>query len=239
VARGRLSSVIVADYLRVIGSGEMEPGSVLPAESALCDTYGVGRSVVREALQALDAKGFIIVRQGSVATVAPRFKWHILDADFLSVHSGEEFFSQLQIAREVLEPQLASLAALNADDEAIERMGELNRQLATSPQSAEQHAKLDIDFHEVLAFASGNSILATFHSSLTSLGERTRHASASIPGAIERALGWHERILEAVVARDSVAASAAMTLHLRQVHSEIEHLDLGEPERHHGTGPST
>lgn len=228
MARGRLSSAIVADYLKVIGSGEMEPGAVLPAESALCEAYHVGRSVVREALQALDAKGFIVVRQGSLATVAPRFKWHILDADFLSVHSGEEFFSQLQTAREVLEPQLAALAALNADDEAIDRMRELNQQLGTSRQSPEQHAKLDIDFHEVLAFSSGNSILATFHNSLTSLGERTRYASAGIPGAIDRAANWHVRILEAVIARDPLAASAAMTLHLRQVHSEIEHLDHEE-----------
>jgi DNA-binding FadR family transcriptional regulator len=209
----------------MIGSGELPPESVLPAESALCEVYGVGRSVVREALQALDAKGFIIVRQGSVAVVAPRFRWHILDADFLAVHSGKEFFSQLQTAREVLEPQLAALAALNADDEAIGRMSELNRQLGASRQSAEQHAKVDIEFHEVLAYSSGNSILATFHSSLTSLGERTRHASATIPGAIDRAWNWHVRILEAVSARDPLAASAAMTLHLRQVHSEIELLD--------------
>lgn len=222
-ARGRLSAAIVADYLGLIGSGYAQPGSTLPAESALCEKYDVGRSVVREALQALDAKGFIIVRQGSLATVAPRFKWHVLDSEFLAVHSGEAFYSQLQTAREVLEPQLAGLAALNADRESVETMEGLNRQLGANLK-AEEHAQIDIAFHEAIAFAGGNSILANFHSSLTSLGERTRHASAGVAGAIDRAHAWHVRILDAVKDRDAVAASAAMTLHLRQVRAEIEHI---------------
>lgn len=233
MARTRLSTAIVRDHLRRIGSGEMPEGSLLPPESVICEEYSVGRSVVRDALQALHAKGFIVVRQGSVASVAPRYRWNVLDSDFLSVNSGSEFYSQLQAAREAIEPQVAALAAQNATDETIEQLDALNKLLAEQKKSPEQHSRIDIEFHETLAFASGNSILASFHSSLTSLGQRTRSASATIPGAIDRALVWHLQILDAVRERDPVAAAAAMQLHLRQVRGEIARLDehelLAEP----------
>jgi DNA-binding FadR family transcriptional regulator len=225
MARARLSNAIVTDYLRKIGSGEIEPGAALPPESLLCETYGVGRSVVREALQALDAKGFIVVRQGSVASVAPRYKWHVLDSEFLDVNSGEEFFALLQEARELLEPRLASIAAGRATPEAIAEMEAFNSRLAVTKHSPTEHAELDIAFHDAIARATDNSILVSLHASITGLGQRSRSASAAIPGAIDRAVVWHQHIVDALKAGDSVGASAAMHLHLRQVREELSRID--------------
>ncbi|CAN5443983.1 FadR/GntR family transcriptional regulator [soil metagenome] len=228
MARARLSNAIVSDYLRKIGAGEIEPGSPLPPESVLCETYGVGRSVVREALQALDAKGFIVVRQGSVATVAPKYHWHVLDQEFLEVTNAEEYFSLLQEARELLEPRLASIAATRATDEAIAEMADINRQLAAVKDSPSQHAELDIAFHDAVARATDNAILVSMHSSITGLGQRTRSASAAVPGAIDRAVVWHEQIVDALRSRDAIGASAAMHLHLRQVRDELTRIDKND-----------
>lgn len=225
MARARLSNAIVSDYLRKIGAGEIEPGAPLPPESVLCETYGVGRSVVREALQALDAKGFIVVRQGSVATVAPKYHWHVLDQEFLEVTNAEEYFSLLQEARELLEPRLASIAATRASDEAIDEMAAINQRLAAVKDSPAQHAELDIAFHDAVARATDNAILVSMHSSITGLGQRTRSASAAVPGAIDRAVVWHQQIVDALRSRDSIGASAAMHLHLRQVRDELTRLD--------------
>lgn len=228
MARRRLSHAIVLDYLRDIGSGAIASGSPMPTEATLCETYGVGRSVVREALQALHAKGFIIVRQGSVATVAARQHWNVLDADFLAVHSGTEFFLDLQVAREILEPQIAALAAQNATPDDVRDLEASFAAMADDSSAPKVHAEQDIRFHRALAQASGNAILASFHDSLTSLGQRTRSASAHIPGAIKRAQQWHEQILEAVRAGDPDSAAAAMRLHLKQVREEIERLDASD-----------
>tara|TARA_R110002051_G_scaffold325483_1_gene428136 strand:+ start:10677 stop:11387 length:711 start_codon:yes stop_codon:yes gene_type:complete len=225
MARPRLSNAIVTDYLQKIGSGEIEPGEPLPPESVLCETYGVGRSVIREALQALDAKGFIVVRQGSVASVAPRYKWHVLDSEFLDVNSGEEFFALLQEARELLEPLLAALAAERATSEAISEMEDINNRLAVTKSSPTEHADLDIAFHDAIARATDNAILVSLHSSITGLGQRSRSISAGIPGAIDRAVVWHQHIVDALKAADPVGASAAMHLHLRQVSDELERAD--------------
>jgi DNA-binding FadR family transcriptional regulator len=225
MARRRRSEAIVLDFLRSIGEGTLSVGSPLPAESILCQRYGVGRGVVREALQALDAKGFVVVRQGSVAKVARRQHWNVLDSDFLHVHSGTEFFPQLQTAREVLEPQIARLAATNATDAAIAAMVEANARLEGDVKNPADHAVHDIAFHRAIAQACDNSILASFHDSLTSLGERARLASAAIPGAIGRAISWHGEIIDAIRSRDPDGAWAAMTMHLRQVRAELVRLD--------------
>lgn len=228
MAKARLSNAIVTDFLQRIGTGEIEPGAALPPESVLCEQYGVGRSVVREALQALDAKGFIVVRQGSVAVVAPRYHWHVLDQEFLAVNNPEEYYSLLQEAREVLEPPLAALAAARATADAIDEMEQVNRRLETVLDDPSQHAELDIAFHDAVARASDNAILVSMHSSITGLGQRTREASSSIPGAIERAVAWHDQVIASIRSRDSVGASAAMHLHLRQVREELERIDAAQ-----------
>lgn len=221
MSKVRLSNAIVSDYLRRIGSGEMKPGDNMPAESAMCDEYGVGRSVVREALQALDAKGFILVRQGSVAVVAPRYQWHVLDPEFLDVTNPEEYFSLVHEVREVLEPAIAALAASRATEDAIAEMDEINRRLERVIRSPDEHAELDIAVHDAIARATDNAILVSMHTSLTGLGYRTRTATAAVDGAISRAIDWHDRIIDAIRDRDPVGASAAMHLHLRQVRHDL------------------
>lgn len=225
MAKERMSNAIVSDYLERIGSGELEPGTQLPAEGALCEMYGVGRSVVREALQALDAKGFVIVRQGSVAAVAPRHRWQVLDPAFLAVNTGEDFFDELQEAREVLEPRLAAIAATRITPEGLAELAELNQQLSATQEEPEEHAAKDLAFHEAIARATDNSLLVSLHASISGLGWRTRFASAAVPGAIDRAAAWHERIVEALQAGDPVWAAAAMELHLRQVRNELGRID--------------
>jgi DNA-binding FadR family transcriptional regulator len=225
VARRKLSDSIVEDFLRRIGNGELQAGAAVPAESALSATYGVGRSVTREALRGLAAKGFLEVRQGSATVVAPRHRWQVLDPDFLAVNSGDEFFAQLQEARELIEPQLAALAAERADAEVIATLQELTRQLADAGTNRSEHARIDIRFHEVIATATGNPVLASLHASITSLGLRTREASVDVPGAVDRAVFWHRHILAAIESGDASSADAAMRMHLRQVRDELEQLD--------------
>ncbi|RDB48567.1 FadR/GntR family transcriptional regulator [Tsukamurella tyrosinosolvens] len=220
MARRRLSTEIVRDVLRKIADDELVPGDQLPAEAGLCAEYEVSRSVVRDALQALNAKGFLVVRQGSVATVAERHRWNVLDPDFLTNTDGSRYFSHLYDARVTLEPSIAAAVAGRADPEICRTLTELNEQLLgeTTP---ERHAELDIAFHDALAQASGNPVLVSWHSQLVGLGKQTRRISSSVDGSIERAVFWHNQIIDAIATGDQAAAAAAMTLHLRQVQADL------------------
>lgn len=222
----RRSDEIVADFLSKIGSGELLEGQSVPPESALCASYGVSRSVVREALRAVSAKGFLTISQGAVTQIAPKSRWNVLETDFLRVTGGEEFFAQLQEARDVLEPGIAGLAAERIELKEIEDMRQIQDELiAKGDSSAEIHAELDIEFHRAIASAAKNPVLMSLHDSISSLGLRQRQAAVAVEGAVGRAIFWHEQILKAIEAGDPAGAEAAMGLHMRQVRDEIENLD--------------
>jgi DNA-binding FadR family transcriptional regulator len=222
VARIKLSSQIVEQILRQISNGELVEGSVLPAESALCTSFGVSRSVAREAVSSLAAKGFVTVSQGATTVVAPRYSWNILDPDFLHVTGGREYLRELQEAREQLEPQIAALAAERATEESIRLLRRLAQEMLREESDPELHAQLDIQFHEAIAAATGNAVLFSLHHSLIQLGHLMRVVNAEVPGAIHRAAEWHLHIVEAIERRNPVAAEAAMRLHLIQVRSELD-----------------
>jgi len=222
VARVKLSSQIVQQILQQIGSGDLVEGSALPAESTLCASFGVSRSVAREAIGSLAAKGFVSVSQGAATVVAPRYSWNILDPDFLQVTGGREYLRELQEAREKLEPQIAALAAERASAESIELLRHLATEMLREDPDPESHAQLDVRFHEAIAAATGNAVFFSLHHSLVQLGYVMRVVNAEVPGAIHRAVEWHLHIVEAIESRNPSAAEAAMRLHLNQVRSELE-----------------
>lgn len=221
MARRKLSSQIVEDILRQISQGEISEGSVLPAESALCASFGVSRSVAREALSSLAAKGFIRISQGAASVVAPRHSWNILDPDFLRVTGGREYLAELQEAREQLEPRIAALAAERATEESLALIRSLAEEMKSHDADPQTHADLDIKFHEAIAAATGNAVLFSLHHSLIQLGYVMRVLNAEVPGAIHRAAHWHAHIVAAIESRDPNAAEAAMRLHLNQVRGEL------------------
>lgn len=221
MAKRKLSSQIVEDILRQISQGEISEGSVLPPESALCASFGVSRSVAREALSSLAAKGFIRISQGAASVVAPRHSWNILDPDFLRVTGGREYLEELQEAREQLEPRIAALAAERASAESLAAIRALADAMQEETEDAQTHADLDIRFHEAIAAATGNAVLYSLHHSLVQLGYVMRVVNAEVPGAIHRAAQWHSHIVAALESRDPNAAEAAMRLHLNQVRGEL------------------
>lgn len=229
MARRRLSTEIVRDVLRKIANDELSPGDQMPAEGVLCAEYDVSRSVVRDALQALNAKGFLVVRQGSVAIVAERHQWNVLDPDFLKNTDGSKYFTHLFDARETLEPHVAAAVATSPDPGLCDKLRGLNAELAEEV-SAERHAELDVAFHDALVQATENPVLVSWHSQLVGLGLETRKLSTTIEGAIERAVFWHDQIIAAIEDNDPTAAASAMTLHLKQVRSEVDAVGTSDGE---------
>lgn len=218
------SQVIVDDYLRQIAAGEVAEGQLLPTETALIEQYGVSRTAVREAVQVLATKGFVQIRQGSGSTVAPRSRWNVLDTEYLSITgAGHSLFEHLLEARDIFEPAIAGLAAQRAKPEQIDRLRELVEELARAGnRKAEVHADLDIAFHHVLAECTGNPVLISLHGSISHLAKAQRQVMADREGAVERAVFWHQHIVDGVAAGDVVAAQDAMRMHLRQVHTDLE-----------------
>ena len=104
--RKSLHGRIVQELGMDIVGGKVQPGQRLPAETVLCERYGVSRPVLREATRVLVAKGLVVSKPRVGSVVKPRADWHMLDPDVLfwtinSVPEGEFFGSLLTVRREI------------------------------------------------------------------------------------------------------------------------------------------
>jgi DNA-binding FadR family transcriptional regulator len=218
------AQAIVRDYLRQIVEGTLNAGDALPTESALVASYGSSRTVVREAIQTLVAKGLVLVKQGSGASVAPRANWNVLDPEYLKMTGLDAaLLDDLLESRDIIEPAVAALAATRATDVQIEVLrqfvADMRAAATTDPQG---HAELDLGFHTLLAECTNNVVLVSIHASITHLGRAQREMMARREGGIERAVFWHQHIVDAIQRRDPEASRDAMRMHLRQVHGELD-----------------
>ncbi|WP_332691775.1 FadR/GntR family transcriptional regulator [Devosia sp.] len=210
-----LHSLVLWQLGTAIVRGDYPEGSILPSDTELLGRFAVSRTVLREALKTLAAKGMIEARARIGTRVLPRQRWNLFDADVLAWHfeTGPDVallrsLSEIRIGVEV---ESAALAAVRRSEEQAEalmacaiRMGE-----ATTPQ---QFARTDLEFHRTVAEASGNPFMA----SISALVELALTAAFTISSPVEddtamvATVKAHGRIAEAIRAGDAEEARAAM-----------------------------
>lgn len=198
-----------------IVSGHYPQGSILPSDSELLDRFGVSRTVLREALKTLAAKGLIEARARIGTRVLPRGRWNLFDADVLAWHFelGPDiaFLRSLAEVRIGIEIEAAALAAERASPEQAETMIACVDRMAGAENPAD-FARHDLEFHRAVAEASGNPFMA----SISALVEMALTAAFTIsspvndPAALAVTVGVHRRIAEAIRDRNPTAARAAM-----------------------------
>ena len=198
-----------------IVSGHYPQGSILPSDSELLERFGVSRTVLREALKTLAAKGLIEARARIGTRVLPRGRWNLFDADVLAWHFelGPDiaFLRSLAEVRIGIEIEAAALAAERASPEQAETMIACVDRMAGAESPAD-FARHDLEFHRAVAEASGNPFMA----SISALVEMALTAAFTIsspvndPAALAVTVGVHRRIAEAIRDRNATAARAAM-----------------------------
>jgi len=211
---------ISRQLLEAIVSGRYQPGDQLPSERELTEMFKASRIAVREALDALVAKGIVSVAHGRRTTVNPMEQWNALDPEVLMLMKGEEAFDQLYVMRRIIEPELAALAAKKITPDALETL----RGLSDLPldDTSEQHVERDTKFHLEIARATQNTVLLVVLLSVDELLRETRRRTFSVPGELEKAREWHHMIFNAIEKRDPTAARRAMRDHMEQVRFGLE-----------------
>jgi GntR family transcriptional repressor for pyruvate dehydrogenase complex len=223
VQTSRLYQQIVQQIEDSILSGDLKEGAQLPAERELAQQFGVSRTAVREALKTLREKGLVEAYAGRgtfVTNGTSRSMRHTLDR---VIRSGTaEGAVHLVEVREILEPEIAALAAQRADDDARSAMRESITVMDNSRSDAEGFIEGDLDFHLALAEAAGNPLILSLIDSIVGLLREQRMRTYYIDGGPERGQYHHKRILEAVELHDAQAARDAMCAHLRQVREDSQ-----------------
>ncbi|WP_118134983.1 FadR/GntR family transcriptional regulator [Oceanicella sp. SM1341] len=221
---------VVHEIGRAIVGGDFEEGSLLPGDAELAARYGVSRTVLREAMKTLAAKGMLVARARIGTRVTGRTEWNLFDAELLGWHfeAGVDraFLSHLCDMRLSFEPSAARLAARRARPAQLARLFLLADRMAGA-QSSEAFAIADLEFHMTLLEASGNPFMLSVGSlieaalvSVFRMSSPTREA-----GAVAESATAHRRIAEALAAGDAEAAAAAMEAVIVVGWENVQHSD--------------
>lgn len=210
-----------------IVGGIYRPDELVPGEIELCRRFGASRTVVREALKLLSAKGLIASRKRRGTHARPREAWQMLDADVLAWrlkagHAEPKFVFDLLHARAVIEPAAAAMAARSHTLQTLRPIEEAFADMERTAHDAVLYAAPDIRFHKAILAASGNDFIAAF-GTLTeaALGMFVRIASRHA-GAPAASVPLHRSILDAIRRRDAEGAHAAMLALLDRTSRNVE-----------------
>ncbi|MFW6693128.1 FadR/GntR family transcriptional regulator [Streptomyces sp. MAR4 CNX-425] len=216
-----LARAVTAELVGRIVRGEHPPGTPLPPEPALCETFAVSRTVVREAVKVLQEKGLVQVRQGSGTTVTAPALWNMLDEQVLTASIAQdeslEILDDLVVTRRLLESDMANVAARLATPEVVDRLRTLVDRMDELVDDHVTYAEHDRAFHDVIMQSSENRIARAVVRALESQVVNT----ARYMGHPERAMCMasnrgHRRVYERIAAHDPDGAAEAMFTHITE-----------------------
>lgn len=205
----------------LIASRNLEPGDMLPSQQELSERFGVSRTVIREGLQSLSGLGVIRISQGIRAQVVEAQPAALSAMLKISAGVGAKGLDNLMSVREILEPEIAALAALRAAPEHIVRMEQAIVAMDEWRSDPEQYIFHDNLFHLALAEATDNDLLPRMIQPIVSLLQEMRRVTMTVEGATERAQEYHRALLKQVKRRDARGAARTMKGHLAQVRREL------------------
>lgn len=219
----RLYRLIAEQISRLIESGEYKPGSRLPPERALAVQLSVSRPTVREALIALEVEGWVDIRGGTGVFVLERTA---TDAETVAAPQNLSNLPppgpfEVLYARDLIEPDVAALAAKNATPEQVAAMAQALGDMVCCSASDPMNVEYDRRFHQLLADATGNGALSQTVQTLWAM--RTDPLYLRLQDHFhneaiwQRAIIEHREIFEAIKHGDAKAARAVMHKHLKNI----------------------
>ncbi|MDX5378359.1 MAG: FadR family transcriptional regulator [Halomonas sp.] len=215
-------SLHVADQLEaLILQEQVKVGEKLPTESRLCESFGVSRTVIREAITHLKSLGLVETRRGVGTTVLRSTSVEAMPAKRISPTTVEDILHVLEL-RLNLEPAAAALAAERHDDEDRRILQDKHRAFIEARAAKSQAREEDYEFHYAIAAATKNPFFKVFYEQLSqSVIPRAKLMSIEINTAatdkyLARVEEEHTYILEAILARDPQAAREMMYQHLHR-----------------------
>lgn len=217
------------DFLgEAIVAGRYALGASIPPEPVLCEELGVSRTVVRESVKSLVAKGLILTGPKVGTRVLPSDQWNWFDADVIAwqVKAGltPAFIRDLQDLRRVVEPAVVKLAALRATDLDIAHIEAAYAGMKAAVTQGGDYVTHDLAFHQGLLKASHNRMLIQMSKALGALLRTSFELSTIKKGGPAKSLPMHRAVLDAVIARNPTKAEHAICMLIDGAHEDIEQL---------------
>ena len=188
--------------------------SGFPTEAELSEQYGVSRSVTREAVKMLTAKGLLTARPRQGTSIQPVGAWNLFDADVLQWLLERKFslklLTQFNQLRAAIEPAAAALASVAADDQGLALIEAGYARMVAAEQGEGDGLEADIAFHLAILRASGNPFFMQFRDLVATALRTSIRLTNRIAGRTAD-LAAHGAVKDAIMARDAAAAHSAMS----------------------------
>jgi DNA-binding FadR family transcriptional regulator len=217
------------DFLgEAIVAGRYAVGASIPPEPVLCEELGVSRTVVRESVKSLVAKGLIHTGPKVGTRVLPSDQWNWFDADVIAWQAKAgltpEFIRDLQDLRRVVEPAAVKMAALRATATDIAGLEDAFAGMKQAVLHGGDYVTHDLRFHQGLLQASNNRMLVQMSKALGALLRTSFELSTTKKDGPKNSLAMHRAVLDAVIARDPAKAERAINGLIDGAHADIEQI---------------
>jgi GntR family transcriptional regulator, galactonate operon transcriptional repressor len=211
VQKRNLFAHVVEELGTRIIRGDLTPDDAFPIEADLGREFGASRSVIREAVKSLAARGLIESKTRTGIKVLPPTHWNLLDPEVLSWRYGvmhpAQFYGELFEIRLMIEPQAAALAASRATQADIAEMNEAFVEMSKVRETGTAAVEADLRFHRAILAAGKNALLHQV-GHLIAVGLYISHQASSESFTVF--LPQHGQVLAAIRARDPQSARRAM-----------------------------
>ncbi|MFD5763387.1 FadR/GntR family transcriptional regulator, partial [Streptomyces sp. NPDC127044] len=235
-SRGRgLHGQLVQQLGQMIVSGDLGADRPLVPEE-IGQRFEVSRTVVRESLRVLEAKGLVSARPNVGTRVRPVSDWNLLDPDIIEWRAfgpqRDDQRRELSELRWTIEPLAARLAAGHGREEVQQRLGDMVEIMGHAMAQGDSltFSRADAEFHSLLIQVSGNRMLEHLSGIVSAALQVSGGPVTGCDRPNETSLTHHGRIVDALAEADGAAAEAAMR-QLLAVHPEVERV-VPAPREH-------
>jgi DNA-binding FadR family transcriptional regulator len=215
------------DHLgQAIVAGRYGPGAPIPPEPMLCEELGVSRTVVREAVKSLIAKGLVSSGPKVGTRVLDSDQWNWFDPDVImwQSHAGltPEFLRDLQDLRRVVEPAAVRMAAERATPQDLAEIESAFEGMRKAVEEGGDYVKYDLLFHQGLLRACRNRMIVQMSKALGALLRTSFEISTTRKDGPKNSLPLHRAVLDAVAAHNPAKAEKAILVLIDGAREDIE-----------------
>ena len=215
--RRSISEQVAGRILGMIKSGNLKSGDRLPTEAQMGLAFGISRPPLREALKALTLMGVLESRQGGRYMVTDLSPSRLVAPFNVMLSIGDYDVDEHFEARTVVDLELIRLCTIRATPEQRQRIFKHALDGKAFYDDPVAFRLLDIEFHQSLNDAADNRLLSALAQGLYDIGLDVRRVASAMPGNIEKSVGQHIEVAQAVVDNDPAGAVAAYRRHLEHV----------------------
>lgn len=208
-------TAIVERIRSMIVAGELQPGDRLPPERQLAERFGVSRSHLRQAFQALGERGVIESRQGDGTYLLTSLdSGPTVDTIMEAIRAQGDVIHEIIEFRRMIEPQIAALAARRMEPATLDRLKIVVCDQQRAVLAGREEQELDAEFHRILAESTSNRVISRVMTTIQAIINQSRSIWLQSSHRRLASVEGHLRIIDALEAGDAAGASAAMQEHI-------------------------